>query len=125
VVWCPAAVADIRRRLAERLGDISRQVDTKVTERTARLERTEERSRNIIAMQIDGDRSPHVAQMRKDLETQAASEGASVDALRARASGPLELSAEQPPRDVTSNLASTAAVLALSAPRAAAPALTN
>jgi hypothetical protein len=102
VVWCPAAVADIRRRLAERLGDISRQVDTKVTERTARLERTEERSRNIIAMQIDGDRSPHVAQMRKDLETQAASEGASVDALRARASAPLELSAEQPPRDVTS-----------------------
>jgi len=77
--------------LAERLGDISRQIDADLTERTARLERTEERIRDIIAMQIDGDRSPHVAQMRKDLETQAASESASVDALRARASAPLEL----------------------------------
>jgi hypothetical protein len=60
----PAAVAHIRRRLAERLGTFSRDISAELHERTARLKRVEERVRGLIVMQADGDRSPMVAQMR-------------------------------------------------------------
>jgi hypothetical protein len=87
----PESVAYIRRRLAERLGSLSRDSATEATERTARLERTEERIRGLIVMQAEGDRSHLVAQMRSDLEAQAEAERTAVEELRAQATAPIRL----------------------------------
>jgi hypothetical protein len=64
----PNAIAYVRQRLAERAGALSRDAGRDVTERSARLERTEERVRGLITMQAEGDRSPMVAEVRADLE---------------------------------------------------------
>ena len=70
---------------------MTRQVGDELSERTARLERTEDRIRGIIMMQVEGDRSPLVAQMRKDLEAQAVQERAAIAGLRAHADAPIQL----------------------------------
>lgn len=87
----PEAVAYIRKRISERLGAIAREVDTELAEREARLARVEERIRGIIVMQAEGDRSPMVAEMRRDFEAQAATERAAVAELRARTEAPIRL----------------------------------
>ncbi|HVW28108.1 MAG TPA: recombinase family protein [Polyangiaceae bacterium] len=87
----PEAAAYIRRRIAERLGQLSRETDGELAERTARLGRVEERIRGIITMQLDGDRSPTLAEMRRDFEAQATAERAAVATLRERAAGPIRL----------------------------------
>ncbi len=92
----PEAVAHIRRRLAERLGSLSRDSATEATERAARLERTQERVRGLIVMQAEGDRSPLVAQMRADLEAQAEDERSAIEELRATSEAPIRL----PPVDL-------------------------
>ncbi len=92
----PKAIAYVRQRLAERAGSVSRDASRELAERTARLERTEERIRGIITMQADGDRSPMVAQMRADLEAQAAQERTAIADLRTLSSAPIRL----PPLDL-------------------------
>ncbi len=92
----PKAIAYVRQRFAERLGSLSRDADREVGERSARLERTEERIRGLITMQAEGDRSPMVAQMRADLEAQADQERAALDDLRTVNSVPIRL----PPVDL-------------------------
>ena len=92
----PNAIAYVRQRLAERAGALSRDAGRDVTERSARLERTEERVRGLITMQAEGDRSPMVAEMRADLEAQAAQDRAAIADLRAMASAPIRL----PPVDL-------------------------
>lgn len=92
----PSAIAYVRQRFAERVGAISRDASRELAERSARLERTEERIRGIILMQADGDRSPMVAQMRHDLEAQAADERSAVAELRTQTSAPIRL----PPLDL-------------------------
>ncbi len=92
----PKAIAYVRQRLAERAGSASRNAGRELTERSARLERTEERIRGLITMQADGDRSPMVAQMRADLEAQAAQERTAIADLRSLASAPIRL----PPIDL-------------------------
>jgi len=96
VLSSPDSVAYIRRRLAERLGSLSRDSAAEATERGARLKRTEERIRGLIVMQADGDRSPLVAQMRVDLEAQAESERKAIEELRATSEAPIRL----PPVDL-------------------------
>ncbi|HEY6558841.1 MAG TPA: hypothetical protein VI072_16265 [Polyangiaceae bacterium] len=54
--------------MAERLGAVSREIDTEQAERSARLARVKERIRGIVLMQLDGDRSPTLAEMRRDLK---------------------------------------------------------
>ena len=49
------------------------------------------RVRSIILMQVDGDRSPMVAQMRADLESQAQAERLAVSELQAQADAPIRL----------------------------------
>ena len=85
----PEAVAYIRKRIAERLGQLSRETDGELAERSARLARDEERIKGIIVIQLDGDRSPTLAEMRRDFEAQATAERAAVAALRERAAGPI------------------------------------
>lgn len=92
----PKAIAYVRQRLAERAGSLSRDAGRELAERSARLERTEERIRGIILMQAEGDRSPMVAQMRADLEAQAAQERSAIAGLRTVAAAPIRL----PPIDL-------------------------
>jgi site-specific DNA recombinase len=92
----PSALAYVRQRLAERVGTLSRDAGREVGERSARLERTEERIRGLITMQAEGDRSPMVAQMRADLEANAEQERAAISDLRELASAPIRL----PPVDL-------------------------
>lgn len=87
----PAAVAYVRKRVAVRLGELSRQVGGELAEREARLARVDTRIRSIVAMQVDGDGSPYVAEMRRDLEAQATDERAAIASLRARASARIRL----------------------------------
>ena len=47
--------------------------------------------RSIILMQVDGDRSPMVAQMRADFESQAQAERLAVSDLQAQADAPIRL----------------------------------
>jgi site-specific DNA recombinase len=92
----PKAIAYVRQRFAERVGARSRDASRELAERSARLKRTEERIRGIILMQADGDRSPMVAQMRHDLEAQAADERSALAELRAQTTAPIRL----PPLDL-------------------------
>ena len=92
----PEAIDYVRRRLAERLGSFSRDVGVELKDRAARLKRVEERVRGLIVMQAEGDRSPMVAQMRADFESQAQTERAALDELRSQADAPIQL----PPADL-------------------------
>ncbi|HET7544595.1 MAG TPA: recombinase family protein [Polyangiaceae bacterium] len=89
----PKVAADVRKRLAERLGGASKEIDSEIAERRARLSRCETRIRAAIAMQLDGDRSPSLAEMRRDLEASAALERAAIGELRVRADAPIPLAA--------------------------------
>ncbi len=86
-----AAVQHIRKRLAKRLGTLSGQIDDELRDRTHRLARVEDRIRGIIEMQAEGDRSPYLAEARRDFEAQASTERVAVSALRARAARPIPL----------------------------------
>lgn len=92
----PNAIAYVRQRFAERVGALSRDASRELAERSARLERTEERIRGIILMQADGDRSPMVAEMRRDLESQAYGERSALADLQAQVAAPIRL----PPVDL-------------------------
>jgi hypothetical protein len=92
----PKAIAYVRQRLAERVGSHARDAGRELAERSARLGRTEERIRGLITMQADGDRSPMVAEMRRDLEAQASQERAAIADLRTLANEPIRL----PPVDL-------------------------
>ena len=50
----PKAIADVRQRIAERMGFLSRDASKDLGERSAQLDRTEQRIRGIIVMQADG-----------------------------------------------------------------------
>ncbi len=89
----PRVMADIRKRLAERLGGLSRELDAEIAERRTRLQRTEERIRAALAMQLDGDRSPSLAEMRRDLEAAATLERVAIGELKAQAGAPVPLAA--------------------------------
>ncbi len=90
-LWNPGALEHIRAHVAGRLGELSRALDGEAKERRARLARTEERIRSIALMQIDGDRSPYLADMRRDFEAQAVADRGALAELEARAREPLRL----------------------------------
>jgi site-specific DNA recombinase len=90
-LWTPDALYRIRCQMAEQLGTVSQYLDRELRERRARLERAEKRIREMIDMQLDGDRSPTLAEMRRDLEAHAAIDRAAVAELQARASAPVRL----------------------------------
>jgi site-specific DNA recombinase len=92
----PEAAAYVRHRIAERAGALARNAGRELAERTARLERVEERVRGLILMQAEGDRSGMVAELRTDLEAQADQERAAIAELRDLAEAPIRL----PPADV-------------------------
>jgi len=89
----PRVQADVRKRLAARLGGISRELEEEIQERQARLRRSEDRIRAAIAMQLDGDRSAALSEMRRDLEAAAVLERSALADLKGRAEEPVPLSA--------------------------------
>lgn len=87
----PKAVEYLRKRIAEYLGEASREVNRELTDVRGRLARTEQRIAALIRFLADGDRSDYVAATLRDLEAQARADKAAVTALEARGSLPIEL----------------------------------
>ncbi len=71
----PEALAYVRKRIAELLGDMTRERTAVGRDSRNRLERTEARIRTIVLLMADGQDSPGVREMLSDLEAEA-------DALR-------------------------------------------
>lgn len=87
----PAAISYLRRKVAERLGELSREANSELQERRERLQRTEERLAGLITFVANGDQSDYVRKAIVDLEAQAKTEKAAIADLRAASSKPIEL----------------------------------
>jgi len=87
----PWALAFIRKRVAELLGEGSRTLNAELKARRDRLARSEASIRELISMMIEGDRSPRVRQMRDDLEAHADAEKRAIEGLVASAQEPIRL----------------------------------
>jgi DNA invertase Pin-like site-specific DNA recombinase/Arc/MetJ-type ribon-helix-helix transcriptional regulator len=87
----PAAIAYLRKRIAEQLGDLGRTANAELREHSDRLARTEDRIGGLVQFIADGDRSAYVRDALKDLEAQARVEKAAIAAIQARARMPVRL----------------------------------
>jgi len=76
--FSPARVDRMRELVAGVLGAAARASTADREQLAARLARTQDRIRTLVLMQADGDRSEHVAQLRRDLEAQARSDAAAI-----------------------------------------------
>ncbi len=84
----PTRVLYLRKKLAERLGEVSRKANAELEDRRARLARTEERIHGLIKFISEGDHSDYVRTTLKDLEVQAKTEKAAIKALLEHAAAP-------------------------------------
>jgi hypothetical protein len=87
----PAGIAYLRRKLAEKLGELDHMVAAQLAQRRPRLARTEQRIKSIVLMQVDGDRSEYTTELRRDLEAQASQEKLAIAELQNRAAAPIRL----------------------------------
>lgn len=87
----PASLAYLRKKLAQRLGEISREATGELAERKARLARTEERIAGLVTFITQGDQSEYVRKALVDLEAQAKTEKTAIAELVAQAAKPIEL----------------------------------
>lgn len=87
----PSALAYLRKRVAERLGELSRTQTKELDERRARLVRTEERIGGLIDFLAQGDRSDYVRKALADLEHQANEEKRAIESVLARSRAPVRL----------------------------------
>lgn len=87
----PNAIDYLRKRIAERLGELTRTANRELDERRARLERTEQRIAGLVTFLADGDRSEYVVSALRDLEAQALTEKREIDAIVARSQTPVQL----------------------------------
>lgn len=85
------AVDFIRKRIAERLGEIARTSTAELRERTARLLRTEERIGGLVRFVEEGNHSKAVRDGLMDLEAQAEAERFAIRSLKAQAGEPVSL----------------------------------
>ena len=89
-LFTPAAVAHLRRRIAERLGDSARVADAEMKERLDRLARTEQRIRGLVTFIADGDHSSYVRDTLRDLEAQASTERGAIKNMKDRMAAPVD-----------------------------------
>ena len=89
-LFTPAAVAHLRRRIAERLGDSARVADAEMKERLDRLARTEQRIRGLVTFIADGDHSSYVRDTLWDLEAQASTERGAIRNMKDRMAAPVD-----------------------------------
>jgi hypothetical protein len=94
----PSAVAYLRRKIAEGLGNLARQVNAEREEHEARLSRTEQRIAGLVRFISEGDHSEYIRKTLTDLEAQAKVEKRAITALRLQAEHPVKLPS---PEDVT------------------------
>jgi site-specific DNA recombinase len=87
----PEAIEYLRKRIAEQLGELGRNMGRDVSERRERLARTEQRIHNLLLGMADGERSEYARTMLKDLEAQAAADKAAILALEDQARVPVVL----------------------------------
>lgn len=81
----------LRKALAEGLAAISRSGNAELEERRARLERTEERIRNLVEFISRGEAFASIREALADLEAQAKQEKAAIARLRETAAKPVKL----------------------------------
>ena len=87
----PEAIAYVRKRIAEQLGGYSRKIAEELKQRTARLARTEDRIRGLIAFVADGDRSEYVVATLRDLEAHARADKLEISGLKQELDQPIRL----------------------------------
>jgi site-specific DNA recombinase len=87
----PSGIAHARKRLAERLGELSKGSTAEVAERRARLRRTEDRIRGLVAFIAEGDTSKYIRMTLTDLEAQADGEKAAIAEIERQARQPVRL----------------------------------
>lgn len=90
-IQSPARIAEVRRTIATRLRDYSKELDAELKDRRDRLKRTEERLKGLVGFIADGDRSEYVVSTLRDLEVQAKSERAAIERLHREAQEPIRL----------------------------------
>lgn len=87
----PDEIAQFRKRIAEEVGDRSRNLEARRKERIERLARTEEKIRGLIEFIATGDRSEYVVATLRDLEAFARAEKAALAEIAEQANHPLHL----------------------------------
>lgn len=90
-ITSPAAVAYLRKRLSEKLGELSRGLGAEVQERESRLERTKARLGKLVLALTEGVDSRTVRDAIKDLEAQREAEERAIDELNRQARTPVAL----------------------------------
>jgi hypothetical protein len=91
----PSALTYLRKRVAEKLGELSRSATKELDERRGRLARTEERIAGLIEFIAQGDRSEYVRKALADLEHQATEDKRAIEAVSARTRAPVRLPSPQ------------------------------
>lgn len=91
----PDRIAFVRKRIAERLGEMSRERNAVLDERHARLQRTEEKIRGLIEFIATGDKSEYIVSTLHDLEAQAKQEKAAIAQVEREAATPIKLPAPE------------------------------
>jgi hypothetical protein len=94
----PSAVAYLRKKMAEGLGNLARQMNAQLEDHQARLSRTEQRIAGLVRFISEGDHSEYIRRTLTDLEAQAKAEKRAITALRSHAEHPVKLPS---PEDVT------------------------
>jgi DNA invertase Pin-like site-specific DNA recombinase len=90
-LFTPAALAFLRKRIAERLRDVAQTGAAEIKERVERLRRTEERIRGLVKFVAEGDHSQYVRETLRDLEAQALAERSAIDELTRTQKVPVKL----------------------------------
>ena len=90
-LFTPEAVEYLRKKIAERLGEIARTATAELRERQGRLARTEKRIENLVRYLADGNGSSAVTMALNDYEAQAKAERRAIATLKEQAAGPLTL----------------------------------
>lgn len=87
----PEGVQQIRKNIAKELGEKTRSLETQMTERRERLQRTEQKIKGLIDFIATGDKSEYVISTMRDLEAYARTEKAEIEALIDESREPIAL----------------------------------
>ncbi|MCX5748040.1 MAG: recombinase family protein [Proteobacteria bacterium] len=87
----PEGIAYARKRIVERLREVSKLANAELMERRQRLARTDQRIRGLVDFIADGDRSDAVVSGLRDLEAQGRSERDAIARIEQDAAKPIEL----------------------------------
>ncbi len=87
----PVGVQSIRKNIAKELGDHARSLESQITDRRDRLQRTELKIRGLIDFIATGDKSDYVVSTMRDLEAYARTEKAEISALIEESREPIAL----------------------------------